>query len=165
MEVSGLASHSLHCTFWERGVHWLVDRSLGGAISWKATILGKYTVIIGGGWNWLKIVFTDGLWYKHWVLLLHSWIVTEVGWSNNTHLKRSCMLRPNVSKLTMSSSAPCCLTCPNTDMPMIAYMNVIRAKSAPMLKRAGSDTTNANSSFLMPLAACSMQHRGEGQHT
>jgi hypothetical protein len=61
MEVSGLASHSLHCTFWERGVHWLVDRSLGGAISWKATILGKYTVIIGGGWNWLKIVFTDGL--------------------------------------------------------------------------------------------------------
>jgi hypothetical protein len=42
---------------------------------------------------------------------------------------------------------------------MIAYMKVMRANSAPMLKRAGSDTTNANSSFLIPFAACIKKHK------
>lgn len=32
-------------------------------------------------------------------------------------------------------------------------MKVMRASNAPMLNSAGSDTTSANSSFLMPLAA------------
>jgi len=33
-------------------------------------------------------------------------------------------------------------------------MNVINASNAPMLKSAGSETTNAKSSFRMPFAAC-----------
>lgn len=35
----------------------------------------------------------------------------------------------------------------------MAYMNVMSASRAPMLNNAGRDTTSANSSFLMPLAA------------
>jgi len=63
------------------------------------------------------------------------------------------MLLPKVSKFTMSLMAFCFLTCPKTDIPIIAYIKVIKPSSAPILKSAGKDTIKANNSFRIPLAA------------
>lgn len=38
-------------------------------------------------------------------------------------------------------------------MPIIAQMNVINARRAPILKSAGRDTTSANKSLRIPFAA------------
>ena len=49
-----------------------------------------------------------------------GWNVTQLDISRHPDLKRTCIDRPKVSKLTKSSSAPWCLTWPKMVIPMMA---------------------------------------------
>lgn len=113
--------------------------------------LVKY-VIASNGWpqSPLAILCKFGLQSGGWIINDSN---TSFQPADVIKRKSNCMLRPNVWKFTISLRAPCKRTWPNNDIPNMAYMNVINAKSAPILKSAGSDTTKANSNFRMPLAA------------
>lgn len=59
----------------------------------------------------------------------------------------------NVSKLNKSSIGPDLTASLKRAIPRTEYINVINAKSAPMLNNAGKETINANRSLRIPLAA------------
>ncbi len=67
-------------------------------------------------------------------------------------MNKHMILFPKVSKLNMSSMPPSFFTYPKLDMPNMEKINMIKNRSKPMLKRAGSDIISANSNVRIPLA-------------
>ena len=63
------------------------------------------------------------------------------------------MDRKKVSKFVISSRKLVCRIFPNCVIPNMAYINMTRNNSIPMLNKAGREIIMAKSSFLMPLAA------------